>query len=486
MSLKNTSLLVLAAPAMFAAQVWTVRLEEPTGLDRRTDEVVRVPVSKVGGHRAGFTVVDEQGQERPWQVSGDDLLFQASIVPGDLPLYRVACCSSGDTPKFATQIHYRAIGMHRIEFGNSRFRVVFDTGIPAIVEAYSMTAGPQRRVNLVETSPEDPAALKEDIHLGERRAWPAVPGVDGENTGWTTLGGSGAVTSVEVVAAGPLEGRVRLARNGETQEFSWTANAPGFRWRAAKGFRFAAISAAPYVPFDRYLDTSESVAWPDVSSTTEPDNHEIGPRAYKKLPAGHAVYYQLENNYGALGIVALDPELEFTGIGSRKFIAQKPDGRPEIGVTFPRWDGFRTLLEARKENRILRQPILARVDAPAEGAAPVPKIRAAVEPEYTVQANAPAATPFREESMSLDGGWELAWCEKGCDLPAGGWRTVQVPGTVHIQWLGAEKAMTREAEWISYKEWWYRREISRFPREYCGQAAAAQLSKRRTTTPTRG
>jgi hypothetical protein len=35
---------------------------------------------------------------------------------------------------------------------------------------------------------------------------------------------------------------------------------------------------------------------------------------------------------------------------------------------------------------------------------------------------------------------------------------VKVPGTAHVQWLG-DKAMTREAEWISYKEWWYRRKF---------------------------
>jgi beta-mannosidase len=469
MSLRKIYLpaLLLAAPCVCGAQVWTVRVEEPTGLDRRTGEVVRVPLAKLGGNRGGFTVLDGKGRESPWQVSGEDLLFQVSVVPGELPLYRVSCCLGG-TPKFANQIHYRKIGMRRIEFGNSRFRMVVDTGVPAIVEAYSLTAGPERAVNLVETSPEDPRALKDDIHLAERKPWPPVPGVQGENTGWSTLGGTGTVTSVEVVSVGPLEGRIRLARAGETQEFEWMANSPGVRWKAAKGFRFAAISAAPFLPFDRYLDTPETVAWPDVSSTTEPDGHDIGPRPYRKLPAGHAVYYQLAANYGALGIVALDPDLEFTGIGSRKFVAEKPQGEAEIGITFPRWDGFRTLLEARRENRVMRQPLLARVDAPAEGPAPEPLVRAALEPEYTVAPNAPEATPFREESMTLDGDWELAWCEKGCDLPAGGWRTVKVPGTVHVEWLGAAKSMTREAEWISYKEWWYRRKFQ-VPQRYAGK-----------------
>ena len=132
----------------------------------------------------------------------------------------------------------------------------------------------------------------------------------------------------------------------------------------------AALSAAPFLPFDRYLDTRETVVWPDVSSTTEPDEHAVRPRSYSKLPAGHAVYYQLANNYGALGIVALDPDLEFTGIGSRKFVARKASGTAEIGITFPKWDGFKTLLEARRENRVMRQPLLARADAAREEALP--------------------------------------------------------------------------------------------------------------------
>jgi beta-mannosidase len=451
---------LLFAAAAPAAQVWNVRVEEPTGLYPRTGEVVRVPLSKVGGNRSGFTVLDERGVESPWQISGDTLLFQASVTPGDTPVYRVYCCSEG-TPKFASQIHLRKIGTQRIEFGNARFRMMLDRTSGAIIEAYSLTAGPQRMVNLVETSPENPERLKDDIHIAELKAWAAVPGVDGENTGWTALGGAG---TIEILSDGPLEGRIRVGAG----ELVWTAGSAGVRWRAPAGFRFAALSAAPFLPFDRYLDTRETVVWPDVSSTTEPDEHGVRPRSYSKLPAGHAVYYQLANNYGALGIVALDPDLEFTGIGSRKFIARKASGTAEIGITFPKWDGFKTLLEARRENRVMRQPLLARVDAVREEAMPANISKAPLEPVYEVQANAPPATPFQERSVSLDGDWELAWCEKGCDRPASGWKTVKVPGTVHVQWLGAAQSMTREAEWVSYKEWWFRRKV-RIPADYQGK-----------------
>ena len=83
--------------------------------------------------------------------------------------------------------------MRRVEIGNSRFRVVVDRGAPAIVEAYSLTAGPQRMLNLVETTPDTP--------------W--------TNNGWSTLG-SGELMSAELLETGPLLGRVRLSRAGES------------------------------------------------------------------------------------------------------------------------------------------------------------------------------------------------------------------------------------------------------------------------------
>lgn len=429
---------MLCASAVLA-DVWTLRIEEPTGLYRRTGEVVHVALAKVGGHDAGFTVVDPQGRELPWQVTGGELLFPASLIPGELPRYRVHCCSA-ESKKFVSRIHYRAIGMRRIEFGNSRFRMVVDTGVPAIIEAYSLTAGPRRVVNLVDTTPDKP--------------------------GWTSAGGTAAVDRVEVISAGPLEGRVRLHRAGETQEFVWDADSAWVRWKAVRGFRFASISASPFLPFDRYTDSPESGVWPDSDVSAEPPDHDIGARAGKKLHDGHGVYYQLAENYGALGIVALDPALDWTGVGTASFEAMKESGETEIAITFPRWDSFRTLLEARKENRMLRNPLLVRVEGRSSEGIPPISTRAAVEPVSRVDAG--EATPFHEESLSLDGVWDLAWCDKGCDIPASGWRAVTVPGTVHVQWLGANKAMTRQAEWISYKEWWYRKRFT-IPANYAGK-----------------
>ena len=69
----------------------------------------------------------------------------------------------------------------------------------------------------------------------------------------------------------------------------------------------------------------------------------------------------------------------------------------------------------------------------------------------------------------MNGNWKLNWAEKSegekqgfdrADFDDSTWRTVQVPGSVHTQILESPKFYTREAEWISEKEWWYRRKLT--------------------------
>ncbi len=468
------TLLLVIAMAAPAAQVWPVRVEEPTGLYRRSREVVSVPLSKVGGKAAGFTVVDPTGEEVPWQASAGELLFPVSLIPGELPVYRVSCCNEGPEPRFSNQILLRRIGMRRVEFGNASFRAVIDTGVPAFTEVYSLRTGPQRMLNMVELTPEGPDALKGDVHETTPAAAtfsPApVPGVSGPNSGWSTLGGQGAFTSVELLESGPLRGRLRLVREGETWEITWTATSAWFRWKAVRGFRFAAISASPYVPFNRCLGGSEYTG-PSGPGEDEPLPREIGLRGWSELPGGHMVYYQREEDYGALGIVALDGALRWQGAGTRRFIGEKPSGETEIAVTFPAWAGAETVLEARKENRLLRQPVLVQVGAPSEGAVDV---RTPATREAVVEVRRAAAMPFRQDELSLNGEWELAFAEKGAGPPATGWRKVRVPGTVHTQWLEPAKIYSHEAEWLSTKEWWYRSSVS-IPKRFQGKRLRLQF-----------
>jgi beta-mannosidase len=465
-------LLRLLAPAeKCRAESWTVRVEEPTGLYPRTNEIVTVPLTKLAGLKGPWIVADTNGTELPWQATADALLFPATLIPGELPEYRVRQVPRGDT-NFVNGILLRKLGINRVELGNRHFRVLIDLQAAAIVEAYNLRADSHRTLNLVETTPEEREALKDDIHAAEAMGIKPVPGVPLGNTGWTSLGGSGPLTRVEIIENGPLRGKMRLGRSNETWELQWTSDSPVLVWRALKGFRFTAISALPYLPFDRCVDGSE-YEWPSGPDDSEPPDHDIQPRKWPALPGGHVVYYHHAENYGALGIISPGTNLTWTGIGSRRFIGEGPDAPSAVAISFPLWSGTNTVLQARREYRVWAQPLLIEVskatdkaeliqhpaqrnlEAQIQSITPTPNRSADPNRAADVVVDVPA--PYVPEAVSLDGDWELAWCEKGQGPPVTGWRTVRVPGTAHVQWLPPAQIYTRNAEWISGKEWWYRR-----------------------------
>lgn len=463
--------LILILPCLVlpleAAQTWIVRLEEPTGIERRIAEVASAPLANFGGRGSGFRVIDQAGKELPHQVSGERLYFPVSLRPGETPEFRVTCCD-GQPGFFYNPMTARRVGMNRVEMANTRFRVVIDLQKAAIVEAYNLSAGPQRVLNLADLTPERPDP--NDIHADEKRPeGPASP-VSGENTGWTALGGSGPITGVEIAAAGPLFAEVRLARGDSRWVFRFAADSAWLRWQAPEGFRFASVSALPYVPFDRMADVSE-YSWPTGPGAGEPPDNRIGARAWKQPPDGHFVYYAKADNYGALGFVSLAGELEYTGAGTRKFEARAA-GAPEIGITFPRWEGNGTLLEARREARMLRQPVLVEVRAAGETAEPPAVPLARTEPP-ALKRIASAPPEWKPETLDLNGEWELAWGEKG-GPPTSEWRKVRVPGTAHVQWLPEAQWYTREAAWVSRKMWWYKRRIA-IPASWAGKSLRLQF-----------
>jgi beta-mannosidase len=445
-----------ASSSQIVAGTWIVRVEEPTGLYPRTNEVVSVPYSQIGGRQKAWQIVDSQGGELPWQATETAVLFPATLIPGELPEYRLTASAQTNT-NFVNGIHLRKLGLNRVELGNRFFRVMLDLGAGAMVEAYNLSAESHRILNLVETTPEEPEALKDDIHAAELMGIKPIPGVPSGNHGWTSLNQITPISSVEVVESGPLRGKLRLVRTNETWDLTWTAEGRTLNWQANDGFRLTSVSASPYAPFDRFVGGSE-YEWPTGPDADEPPDHEIGARQWPKLPGGHAVYYHHSENYGALGIIAVDTNLNWTGIGSRRFVAAKP-GRTEIALSFPQWDGSNTVLQARREYRVLRQPLLVSVTkAQGEGASiknPADRIA-----DVQIEIASASSKAYQLDSLSLDGPWELAWCEKGMGPPVSGWRTVKVPGTAHTQWLQPEQIYTREAEWISGKEWWYRRNFS--------------------------
>jgi beta-mannosidase len=464
-------LFLLGNASLLAGSSWKVRVEEPTGIYRRTDELIHVPLAQLPGQTGSYVIVDAQGRELPWQVADDCLLFPVSLIPGELPEFTIASGEKQVAPHFHNLIHLEKVGLTRIELGNDRFRMVIDTRLGAITEAYSLTTASHRMLNLVETTPEGKNALRNDIHSGEASPGNQPDPIPGENTGWTSLSGSGPFTRIDLVESGPLRGRVRLERGGDSWELTWDSHSPAVLWKGRKGFRFAAISASPYVPFDRICDGSE-YTWPTGPDGGDPPETDVSLRSWKKLPGGHVVYYAQEANYGALGIVALDTDLNWTGIGSRRFTAEKEDGPTQIAITFPRWDHGNTVLEARREFQVLRHPLIPLLLGKTE--TPAIERRADREQPFDVKRVENAPPPFEPDRLSLAGEWELMWAEKGQGPPTAGWRSVHVPGSAQTQWLDSGKIYSHEAEWISEKEWWYRKRF-RVPEAFRGRRLRLQL-----------
>jgi|GEM_PF-716829 len=500
------------------SKAWVITLEEPTGIYRRDHEVVTVKLNFAAGEarKGQLRVLGPDGQDVLSQLEVEqthpdgsiktaDLLLRATLIPGERPEFRLITSSpeNHQTSSEETGVIARRIGVGRVELANERFGVILNLGLegtePALVAAYNKTAGEARMLNLIDTSPD----VKEPLAFGKKSA--------GFGTFLAARERGGAFNQVDILEAGPLRAKVRLSgsRLGgrrETWEFVWHAGSPVLRWRASLdgdepgssyGFFFSSVSASPYVPFDRWIDGSEE-RWPDGWETDNPPDHKIGGQDLADLPGRHLLYYRREENYGALDFYELDAALAWKGIGARQFYAattlspNKPS--TEMALAFPRWKGTETALEGRAEYRRFIQPILS-VVMPREAVegesgrrgdeatgrqgernlsslflhppvAPSPRRPIAHPVSVRPVADLKRETAEQIFDFSLNGPWQLNWAEKSegekqgfhrPDFPDRAWRTVQVPGSVHTQILEAPKYYTQEADWISEKEWWYRR-----------------------------
>jgi beta-mannosidase len=521
------AILSTAVTASAQGRSWVVQLEEPTGIERRDNEVVSFRARFAEGQARAdlLRVLDDNNHEIPLQVAVKDthpdgsiksaeILFPASVLPGQLPRYRLIALPHAPPPRragerggeYATDIVIRRLGTSRLEIGNSRFGIIVNLGKdqtpPAIVEAYNRTAGGHRMLNLVETTPD----LKEELPFGIRSAGWGTAFSDGSRNSTRTTG----FTNVDVIESGPLRARVRLGgsrfgTSSEEWEFQWYANSPVLVWKARTnagagdyGFFFSALSAYPYEPFTHWADGQE-IGWPD-GDTENPPHKQIVEQTRVELvhlPGGHVLYYNPKENYGALDFIELDSALKWFGIGLRQFYAERKLGAGEpkpaqsgiseikrtdlidpstdwssqIGIAFPQWKANETLLDARSCYRRFAQPILAHSLA-AQPLASVPAFVAAPRAaSYHIEQRA-ASDKFAQDSetgpqeLLLDGTWKLHFMEKGegeknrlFEVAAddSNWRTVTVPGSVHTQILKYPEYYTHQAEWISFKEWWYRK-----------------------------
>lgn len=529
---------------------WAITLEEPTGIFRRDGEIVSVRVGFREGQarRGALTVISPDGQRLVPQIVNDqsfadgsireaELLFPATIVPGERPTYHLrnrlempkglagVAELVGVTKPVAPALVARSIGVGRFEIGNEHYGVIINLGLentePGIVAAYNKHAGEGRMLNLIDTSPEIEEALDRGVKSGGIGTFLTARDSDGGKTAkW-----NGRVERIETIENGPYRVRVRfrLRRGGEqreTWEMTTVSGSPVLTWRTNVeqteggehyGFYFSAISASPYEPFNRTFD-GEETRFPDGWETDNPPDQPVAPRILKDLPGRHFLYYNRQENYGALGIFELDSTLAWSGIGARQFHAVKRlEGErrgSEMALSFPAWKGTVTVVEARQAYRRYVEPILAVVrpeepakpDQPDEVGAPGAKLAGEIN-------SAPTAAPERGETVRIDriesnptnkaasltgiaqkgargnaeggpgwgvdrvdlgGNWRCQWAEKSEGEKAGfhlsgfndrGWREVRVPGTAHTQILEPAKVHTREAEWVSSKEWWYRRTI---------------------------
>lgn len=442
------ALAVAAWPA--AAAVWTVRLEEPTGIERRMAEVVRVPLGKVGGHASGYRVADPRGREVPAEVRGGFLIFPATLMGGAVAEYHVACCRPRTGP-LASGVSATRMPSGRVELKNAKLRVVLDPRTGLIVEAYALQAGPQRILNLVETTPD-----QRDPHDIQPPGSPAPQGpaspVAGPNSGWGPLAAIGEVAGIDI-ETGVLAAHVRVRGASGAWDLSLEAESAALRMKAAGGFRFASVSALPHMPFNRCVDGNEYL-WPTGPGSGEPPGHEIGARPWRQPPGGHFVYYRPDENYGALAVVPLDDSLAWTGACTMRFEGRGAKAASEVALIFPEWRAGETALAARSEARKLANPLLVQVTATDVGEVPFAASLLPLEGAKIAERTGVPA-PWSPEIVNLDGEWELAWGEKGAG-PSSEWRTVRVPGSAHLQWLPREQIYSPRAAWVSAKEWWYR------------------------------
>ncbi len=476
---------------------WSITLEEPTGIYRRDNETVNVRLSFNPGEAFSdrLHLFSTDGHELPIQIvinekhsdgsiKKAELLFQASIIPGERPEFHLISGESGKRPDIDNEVVAGRIGVGRFEMANSRFGVIANLGFentePALISAFNKTAAELKMLNLIDTSPD----VKEDLPFGKKSA--------GFGTFLQSQNRkrSGAFDRIEILENGPFRARIKLTGAGygnlpETWEFTWYAGSPVLTWKASLsgnaagsnyGYFFSSISASPYEPFDRWID-GEETRFPDGWETNNPPDKKIAGNDFEDLPGNHLLYYQRKENYGALGVFELDKSLKWKGAGASQFHALKPvqseNESSSIAISFPYWKGTETVLEGRKEYRKFIQPVLS-VVKPDDSYKTQSSQPANNNKSTSVTIGRPAEISQSHDDkltdIDLSGKWLLKWAEKSEGEKSGyhradyltdaTWKSVDVPGTVHTQILEAPKYHTKEADWISAKEWWYRRSFT--------------------------
>jgi len=215
-----------------SAAVWSITLEEPTGIFRRDGEIVSISTSfAIGEAREGeLTIVTPGGEEvvpqvvigsrhRDGSLEKAEILFPASLIPGERPVYRLIArrprhnIAGGNT---APDLSGRAIGVGRYEISNRYYSVIINLGLentsPGIVAAWHKRAGEGRMLNLIDTSPDVAEPLAYGVKNGGVGTFIVGAGKDGQARP------TGRIEKIEIVEPGPYRLRIRMAGEGERRE----------------------------------------------------------------------------------------------------------------------------------------------------------------------------------------------------------------------------------------------------------------------------
>src|SRR4030095_2466908 len=142
------TILIVSVTAAAQSRSRVIQLEEPTGIERRDNEVVSILAQFTNGEaRAGnLRIIDDKNQELPLQIivrdshpdgsiKSAEILFPATLIPGRLPRYQLLeLQTAGTSPQqskggdYKTDLISRRLGTTRFELGNSRFSVIINLG----------------------------------------------------------------------------------------------------------------------------------------------------------------------------------------------------------------------------------------------------------------------------------------------------------------------------------------------------------------------
>jgi len=152
-----------------------------------------------------------------------------------------------------------------------------------------------------------------------------VPACRKATQAWTSLAQLAQMTKIRFIENGRCEARCAWSELQSDErplphrnvELTWNSDSRALIWRIAQVVRTGASPGKsatqsgfrsrqfPLTYLPSIAASKVDYNWPNGPDDEEPPNHDVAPRNGHGS-AGHVIYYHHAENYGALGIVALD------------------------------------------------------------------------------------------------------------------------------------------------------------------------------------